>query len=193
MTPDIAEHPVAEGDRIHADVEELRAEVADHCQVDAVLDLCEGIVAPRRNCRSCGSQSLVEFHQRLLALRRRRLRGSGAPSCVAELPWLVIKESVASSFSFFRPRRSGSPELVAAGVWPSRARNSSASERNAFAAAESGLPATIGCPSLTARGTSTSLGMRMSARLPITARTSSSSIPTRLSARLRTRTTRSGS
>jgi hypothetical protein len=40
---DVGEHPLAERDRVHVHVEQLRAQLADHGQVDPVLDLRERI------------------------------------------------------------------------------------------------------------------------------------------------------
>ena len=44
LVADVREHPLAERLRVHADVVELRPEVADDGEVDAALDLGERIV-----------------------------------------------------------------------------------------------------------------------------------------------------
>src|SRR4029079_10045016 len=67
----------------------------------------------------------------------------------------------------------------------------SARLRNAFAAPDCCLAATIGVPSLIERGISRSLGMNTSGCRPTIVETSSGVMPTRESARLRTSETRS--
>ncbi len=46
MPPDVGDHALAKRALVDADVEELRPEIADHEQVDAVLQLCERILEP---------------------------------------------------------------------------------------------------------------------------------------------------
>ena len=64
--------------------------------------------------------------------------------------------------------------------------DAAASSRKAIEASACGFAIMIGLPSLTARGMSRSLGMKMSGLRPMIATTSSSEMPTRLRARFRT-------
>ena len=83
MRLDIVGNPLVEGGRLHARVEELRAEVADHCEVDAVLDLCKWVSAGRLSDRANGGKTFVEFHQDFLRRRwtRRRSWRLGSIRC----------------------------------------------------------------------------------------------------------------
>ena len=61
LVADVREHALAERLRVDADVEELRPEIADDGEVDAVLDLRERVVAsPATRLR--GVEALVQFH-----------------------------------------------------------------------------------------------------------------------------------
>ena len=60
LVPDVCEHPLAEILRVHADVVELRAQVPDDREVDAALDLREGVVDAGNRLR--GVEALVQFH-----------------------------------------------------------------------------------------------------------------------------------
>ncbi len=73
LRPDVRLDPLAQGDGVHARVEELRAQVSDDGEVDPVLQLRERVApAARGRARgTCGGESLVEFHYRLLASSRR--------------------------------------------------------------------------------------------------------------------------
>ena len=63
--------PLSERVRIHVHVEELRAQLSDHREVDPVLELAEGISAGRSGNGSGGGESLVEVHQCFLPHLRR--------------------------------------------------------------------------------------------------------------------------
>ena len=70
MRADVGEHPLAQRERVHVDVEELRAELADDRQVDPVLDLGEWIAVRTCDRTSSGRESLVKLHHDLQAKRR---------------------------------------------------------------------------------------------------------------------------
>ena len=69
---DVGRHSLAEGVRVHADVEELRAELTDDREVDPVLDLGEGVPPDRDRRRANRGEPLMEFHQCFLPIRRTR-------------------------------------------------------------------------------------------------------------------------
>ena len=77
VAPDVDDDALAQRGRVHRDVEELRAEVADHGEVDLGLQLRERLAGACLGCRPGGGETLVEFHQFFLPKRRRR---PGAPS-----------------------------------------------------------------------------------------------------------------
>ena len=63
LAPRVGEHPLAQRRRVEVGVEQLRPEVADDREVDAVLDLGERVVAARRASRGPGGcQTLVQIH-----------------------------------------------------------------------------------------------------------------------------------
>src|SRR5438309_7886873 len=66
----VAEHPIAQGERINTRVEELWPQFADDRQMDPVLDLREGIRSRCRSDRSRCRESFVKFHHDLHAKRR---------------------------------------------------------------------------------------------------------------------------
>src|SRR5689334_18836620 len=66
LQPDVPEHAVAQLSGIHVDVEELRAEVADDREMNAVLELGERVAGSGRLDQGTGSgETLVELHRYL--------------------------------------------------------------------------------------------------------------------------------
>ena len=146
-----------------SDVEELRAELADHREVDAVLELGERDRAGRSARRPCCGEALVEIH-RTPSSRSRRFAPAGASAGCRR----------------GRPRRRARRMCVRERAGTPRAASESARCRARSAS-----------PSLTERGISRSLGTRTSGSRPRIASTSSRVMPTRLSARFRTSVMRS--
>ena len=62
MRLDVVRNTLAKRVRVHADVEELGAELADDGEMDPVLHLREGIPADRDRSGTNGGETLVEFH-----------------------------------------------------------------------------------------------------------------------------------
>ena len=66
---DVGEHPGAQRDRVHLGVEELRSKVADHGEVDAVLELRERVGRAASSAGRMPGQALLEIHQQRLLSR----------------------------------------------------------------------------------------------------------------------------
>jgi hypothetical protein len=86
VRPNVAHHALPERLGVDVHVEELRPEVPDHSEVDAVLQLRERIVPRCGGNRGGGQQSLVQFHQCLLrASRNRPLDDAGCSAAGTKL------------------------------------------------------------------------------------------------------------
>src|SRR4051794_30900096 len=92
MAADVDAHALAERGRVHGDVEQLRAEIADHGKMNLRFQLRERLAGSLRCGGSGCGEAFVELHQFLLprSLPKRLFR-----------PWLVgpVPLLLAAAFS----------------------------------------------------------------------------------------------
>ena len=79
---DVGHDPLAQDQRVGVGVEELGAQLVDHREVDAVLDLGEGVAGPGADHGAAmRPRGVMELHQRfLLSLRAARPPSAGRPA-----------------------------------------------------------------------------------------------------------------
>ena len=68
---DLADHPLARGERVRVGVEQLRAQLADQLEVEPVLDLGERVAERLRRGAVAAAQAFLEVHQPFLLPSRR--------------------------------------------------------------------------------------------------------------------------